>query len=221
MVDQPDIGRMSPLIGRLRSKVFHREETIRMVMLGSTGVGKTALIIRCLTDQFFNHYVPGKEMAYRHSMTIGPKKLLIDIMDSNGKNNALISYADAVVLVYSVTDIESFNFVKILIEKVRTLNLNDIPIIVIANKIDKKRQVSKSDAEQLSRDYDVTVFERSAAIPTTDISSVFKEVYKMLQLKKKTRRDSDPLNPADRMELKTIQRKSSSLDANDFIKLIL
>lgn len=105
----------------------------------------------------------------------------------------------------------------------RTLNLNDIPIIVIANKIDKKdKQVSKSDADQLSRDYNVTVFERSAAIPTTDISSVFREVYKMLQLKKKTRRDSDPLNPAiNRMELKTIQRKSSSLDANDFIKLIL
>ena len=142
------------------------------------------------------------------------------------QNNASISYADAVILVYSITDRESFEYVKKLIEKVRDLNLNNIPIVVIANKIDQctKRQVNKSDAEDLSRDYHVRVFERSAAIPTDEIGGVFVEIHRMIQVKKKQRRDSDPYNfstALNRMDLKTIARKSSSLDADGFIKLIV
>ena len=115
---------------------------------------------------------------------------------------------------------------KKLIEKVRDLNLNNIPIVVIANKIDQctKRQVSKSDAEDLSSDYHVRVFERSAAIPTDEIGRVFVEIHRMIQVKKKQRRDSDPYifsTALNRMDLKTIARKSSSLDADDFIKLVV
>lgn len=40
MVDHTD-GKMSPILGRLKSKVFHRERSLRIVMLGSSGVGKT------------------------------------------------------------------------------------------------------------------------------------------------------------------------------------
>ena len=142
------------------------------------------------------------------------------------QNKALISYADAVVLVYSITDRESFENVKTLIESVRSLNLNNIPIVVVGNKIDrnKKRQVSKIDGENLALDYDVKVFERSAAIPTTDVASVFIEVYKLTEISKKLRRDSDPssMDPSNRMVLKALERRMSrSLDSNDFIKLVL
>lgn len=34
-------GKMSPILGRLKNKVFHRETSLRIVMLGSSGVGKT------------------------------------------------------------------------------------------------------------------------------------------------------------------------------------
>ncbi|XP_057289582.1 ras-related and estrogen-regulated growth inhibitor-like [Hydractinia symbiolongicarpus] len=226
MGDSHEGKAMHPLLDKIYGKVFPRaEKSIRIVVLGSPGVGKTALIIRCLTNQFFNNYVPGKETAYRYTTSIGPKKINFEIMDSNGKNNALISYADAVVLVYSTTDRKSYEHVKNLIESVRKLNLNSIPIAVIANKIDqsKKRVVTKQDGESLSTIHKVKVFERSAAIPTEDMNSVFTEMYKLVQLTKKTRRDSDPalFDPASKMALKSIRRRSSSLDSNEFIKLVL
>ena len=68
------------------------------------------------------------------------------------QNNAMISYADAVLLVFSVTDKSSFENAKLLVDKVRSLNVNNIPILVVANKIDqcKKRTVSKDDIERWS-----------------------------------------------------------------------
>lgn len=137
----------------------------------------------------------------------------------------MISYADAVLLVFSVTDKTSFDNVKVLIDKVRQLNVNNIPIVVVANKIDqiKKREVSKIDIEKFSLCNDVTVLERSAAIPTHDVSSVFVELYKHVQISRKARRDSDTTinEPGANMNLKSIRRMSTSLDSNDFIKLVL
>lgn len=135
----------------------------------------------------------------------------------------MISYADAVLLVFSVTDKSSFENARFLVEKVRSLNVNNIPILVVANKIDKKRNVSKEDIDLFSRDMDVQVLERSAAIPTEDISSVFSEMYKLIQASKKQRRDSDPSinDPMAKFNLTSIRRLSTSLDENDFIKLVL
>ena len=137
----------------------------------------------------------------------------------------MISYADAVLLVFSVTDKSSFENARFLVEKVRSLNVNNIPVLVVANKIDqcKKRTVSKEDIELFSRKMNVLVLERSAAIPTEDISSVFSEMYKLIQANKKQRRDSDPSmnDPTAKFTLLSIRRLSTSLDENDFIKLVL
>jgi GTPase SAR1 and related small G proteins len=135
----------------------------------------------------------------------------------------MISYADAVLVVFSVTDRESFNNAKFLVEKVRGLNVNNIPVLVVANKIDKKRTVTKLDIEAFSKNMDVTVLERSAAIPTEDVASLFAEMYRLVQASKKQRRDSDPTinDPSAKFNLTSIRRLSTSLDENDFIKLVL
>ena len=52
-----------------------------------------ALIIRCLTNQFFNHYVPGKEEAYKYTVNIGASKIQLDIMDSKGKVSFIKSFS--------------------------------------------------------------------------------------------------------------------------------
>jgi len=225
LIDGHKLQSMPPLLEKIRGRLSSRAKSVRVVVLGSHGVGKTALLIRCLTDQFFNNYVPGKEMAYKHQMVVGTKKINFDICDSNGKNNAMISYADAVLLVFSVTDKSSFENAKLLVEKVRNLNVNNIPILVVANKIDqcKKRTVTKDDIDSFSRSLDVLVLERSAAIPTEDIASLFTEMYKLIQASKKQRRDSDPTinDPTSKFNLMSIRRLSTSLDENDFIKLVM
>ena len=45
MADVTDSGSMVPLLDKLYGKVFHREESLRIVVLGSPGVGKTGLLL--------------------------------------------------------------------------------------------------------------------------------------------------------------------------------
>ncbi|XP_047133760.1 ras-related protein Rap-2a isoform X1 [Hydra vulgaris] len=206
-------------------KLISRKKTssFRVVLLGSPGVGKTALIVRCLSNQFFNNYVRGKEEAYRYKVTVGTKKIQLEIMDSNGKNDALISYADSVILVYSVTNKDSFENVKNLIQKVRALNLNDIPIAVIANKIDqcKQREVSAKDRLSLSAEYGVEVFERSAAIPTEDLKSILVEMCKQSQFeKRKISRSFMAVDAKSNGYQKYVNSRSKSYSALDSIKVL-
>ena len=219
-----------PILRKIKGLVFHneKEKNLRIVVLGYHAVGKTALIIRCLTNQFYNNYVPEQEQAYQHILTVGQKKVKLDIIDTKGKNNALISHADAVLLVFSITDFKSFEHVKELISKVRNLNINEIPIIIIANKIDKgkQREVSKEKCERLSQEYNLKVFELSAAIPTTNIDAVFEEVYRQIHTKRKSHRRSSSNSTMEIFERKNVplteikRRLSKSLDAGEFIKII-
>ena len=139
------------------------------------------------------------------------------------QNNALISYADSVILVYSVTNKESFENVKKLIEKVRELNLNDIPIAVIANKIDqcKQREVSVKEGLTLSIEYGVNVFERSAAIPTQDLKSVLIEMCRQTRFeKRKISMSFASIDKRSNENEKFKSCRSKSFDLRDQIKVL-
>ena len=98
---------------------------------------------------------------------------------------------------------------------------------MVANQIDqpKKRVVPTEEGEKLAKAHRTMYFERSAAIPTESIGSIFADTYRAVLAERKSRRDSDSTiaDPFDKMELKDIntRRMSRSLDSNEFIKLVL
>jgi GTPase KRas protein len=55
------------------------------VVLGSGGVGKSALTIRLVTDNFLEDYDPTIEDSYRKQTTIDNSPALLDILDTAGQ----------------------------------------------------------------------------------------------------------------------------------------
>jgi small GTP-binding protein len=134
----------------------------KVVVLGSGGVGKSAVTIRYIQGNFIEKYDPTIEDAYRKQVDIDGEAVMLDILDTAGQEeygamrDSYMRDGQGFVLVYSITDNNSFEDVlKIYDQLVRTKG-NDLktPVVLVGNKCDleEERAVEKSDGEALARD---------------------------------------------------------------------
>lgn len=120
-------------------------DTVRVVMLGAAGVGKSALIRRFLHDQFDRrHTRTVEELHVLHYDTADAgKKARLEILDTSGSysfpamRELSIRHGDAFALVYAVDDAASFREVVRLRDEILALKGNDRPLItVVGHKAD-------------------------------------------------------------------------------------
>lgn len=61
------------------------KEVVRVALLGSAGVGKSALAVRLLTGRFLQHYDPTLEDEYRTILNVKDEEREIAILDTAGQ----------------------------------------------------------------------------------------------------------------------------------------
>lgn len=160
---------------------------LKVVILGAQGVGKTSLVHRYTSGQFSASAVPS---------TIGAsfltKKLIVDgikvrlqLWDTAGQERfrsmAPMYYrgANAAVIVYDITNPNSFEDVKTWIDELRQNVHTDLVIHIVGSKADLSyaRQVDLNDARQAVAEWtnpnplpsvDPTAFSQSNLIPPSN-----------------------------------------------------
>ncbi|XP_045113854.1 ras-related and estrogen-regulated growth inhibitor-like isoform X1 [Portunus trituberculatus] len=91
---------------------------VKIAVLGAPGVGKSALIVRFLTKRYIGEYDHQAEQRYRNEILVDGEPVLFEILDTCNKtmealpSQETINWADGFLLVYSITDRQSFNWVK-------------------------------------------------------------------------------------------------------------
>ncbi|GFY01827.1 ras-related protein Rab-12 [Trichonephila clavipes] len=110
---------------------------LNIVILGEMGVGKSALMMR------FASQLPSTVIdVYPAHIIIGNKKVDLILWDTAGQERfrAVVSQyfrkADGVLLVYDVTNINSFSKLPKWLSKLKEIN-ETAPIIIVGNKIDE------------------------------------------------------------------------------------
>lgn len=161
----------------------------RIVVVGSGGVGKSALTVRFIQGNFVEKYDPTIEDSYRKQVDIDGVACMLDIMDTAGQEeysalrDQYMKTGQGFVLVYSITSQPSFEAAQ----KLRTQILRikeesqDIPIMLVANKADleEERTVSKEDGKGTASKYSAGFLEVSAKT-NTNVSEVFFELVRMI-----------------------------------------
>ncbi|KAK3101042.1 hypothetical protein FSP39_000506 [Pinctada imbricata] len=132
------------------------EHRNRIVFLGSGGVGKSSILGKFLTGKFSSEYKETVEDLYSREYDIKDSHLLVDFLDTAGNiafpamRRLSISSAHAFVLVYSITEPNTFEEAKQLWEQIKEVreNYDVIPCVLVGNKLDleNKRLVEKFDA---------------------------------------------------------------------------
>jgi small GTP-binding protein len=142
----------------------------KVVLLGDSGVGKTALVERVTEDIFQNSHVPTVGAQFiALDMSSGDKKCILDLWDTAGQEvfRSLVGFyardAQGAFVLFDVTTRDSFSNLTKWIEFIRE-NSPTAAVITFGNKIDlgDERTVSKEEAEGFATSNQVLFFEGSA-----------------------------------------------------------
>jgi len=129
----------------------------KVVLLGEGCVGKTSCVLRYVEDSFNNKHLSTLQATFlRKSVNYRDKTVNLAIWDTAGQErfHALgpIYYRDSngAILVYDITDEDSFYKVQCWVRELRKMLGEDIALVIAGNKSDleKKRVIKKEDAER-------------------------------------------------------------------------
>eukprot|EP00826_Nyctotherus_ovalis_P048393 TRINITY_DN5699_c0_g2_i7.p1 TRINITY_DN5699_c0_g2~~TRINITY_DN5699_c0_g2_i7.p1 ORF type:complete len:211 (-),score=67.72 TRINITY_DN5699_c0_g2_i7:112-744(-) len=174
--------------------------TIKVILIGNSGVGKTSILNRLIFNKF----------AYQYKATIGAdfhtrevelsdKIIVIQIWDTAGQERyqslgvTFYKGSEGCFLVYDVTDLESFDALekwrKEFLRRVGS-STDSFPFIVLGNKCDKEdRRVSKERARGWALNAGAEFFEISAR-DTTGVEEAFMKCVELVEIRHKSEQNN-------------------------------
>lgn len=151
------------------------ERVYKITLLGNEGVGKTALLVRFLSQRFIGEYDPTIEDCYRRTVKVDGEDVTLDILDTACRSSTsklkdtFLSTGDGFIVIYSIVDRRSYITVpryKEMIEESRDRgDHRPLPFLLIGNKVDleEHRTVAKNEGQALANRYEWLFHEASAA----------------------------------------------------------
>ena len=188
----------------------------KIVLIGDTSVGKSCLLTRFADDQFSESYVTTIGVDFRFkTMIVCDKITKVQVWDTAGQEryrsitNAYYRGAEAIMIVFDVTNKDSFTHIQDWMEEIIKYTGKDVVIIVGANKSDlNDRNVKKEEMEEFSKKKGIKIFECSAK--TGDgVENAFK--YMVETLIKKNDKTSKEKNNGNNSKLKTNEKKNKNI----------
>ena len=148
----------------------NEEDSINIMILGNSEVGKTSFIIKYTDDSFQEVYLSTIGIDYKiKTINVEDKQYQLFFYDTTGQERYkslafnTVKNADGVILMYDITNKASFKSIPEWIKNVSERKGDDFALILLGNKIDKedKREISKEQGEDLADENNIDFFEIS------------------------------------------------------------
>jgi Ras-related protein Rap-2C len=177
-------------------------QEFKVVVLGSGGVGKSAITVKFVSGQFVERYDPTIEDFYRKEIVIDQKPAMLEILDTAGTEqfasmrDLYIKNGQGFLIVYSITSHQTFNDIRHLRDNILRVkgtsgvgSLNTVPMVLVGNKVDLEveREVSIEEAKQLGKEWNCPVIETSARTNVA-VNDVFHDIVRQMTLNRPKRK---------------------------------
>lgn len=181
----------------------------KVIMVGSGGVGKSALTLQFMYDEFVEDYEPTKADSYRKKVVLDGEDVQIDILDTAGQEDYAairdnyFRSGEGFLLVFSITEHESFTATSEFREQIlRVKEEETIPLLLVGNKSDleDRRQVSAEEATAKASEWGVQYVETSAKT-RANVDKVFFDLMREVR-KKKMSESKDKNGPSGKKKKK-------------------
>ncbi|OWR48628.1 putative MRAS2 [Danaus plexippus plexippus] len=204
---------ISPKSSLAKLVLYPKPKPFKVMVLGQSGVGKSALVVRFITRRFIGEYDPNLEKIYNFQTVIDNETVYFEILDSAGDPyeseyanlETNIRWAEAFILMYSVTDKCSFDEchrLKFLInynKRRRRLassmkdSIPETPVVFVGNKVDQlgDRMVSTEEGQRRSKEIGCVCFHEISVRESIDqVWNVFRDARRFWRVGSKwSRRD--------------------------------
>ena len=145
--------------------------SIKVLVIGDVEVGKTTIFNQFTKHEFYPSYSPTTGYDFFSvKLKTNNKVMKLQIWDTSGNPSyraiclQWFRNSELCIVVYSVTNLDSFNNVKIWINDLRANN-SDAPIVLLGNQSDdeENRAVTKEMGEKIKEEYNLEFFEEVSA----------------------------------------------------------
>ena len=154
----------------------------KILLLGDSAVGKSCLLLRFCENSFQESHLTtiGLDFRLKKINLKDNRKIKVQIWDTAGEDRFraitknYYKGANGILLIYDVTDQQSFEHVRDWIDKIKEESSEEIIIYLVANKIDQnnKRIITNADGNKIAEEYNIKYFETSAKC-STGVNEVF------------------------------------------------
>ncbi|CAK9113341.1 Ras-related protein Rab-4B [Durusdinium trenchii] len=160
----------------------------KFIIIGDAGAGKSCLLHQFIDNKFKkgSSHTIGVEFGSK-VITVGGRNIKLQIWDTAGQEryrSVTRSYyrgAAGALIVYDITNRDSYNHLVNWLADARTLARADISIITVGNKVDlkEKREVTFLEASRCAQENDILFLETSA-LTGEGVEDVFIKVARMI-----------------------------------------
>ncbi|KAF9326329.1 hypothetical protein BG006_010217 [Podila minutissima] len=164
----------------------------KVIMVGSGGVGKSALTLQFMYGDFVEEYDPTKADSYRKKITLDDHECQIDILDTAGQEeyaairDNYYRSGEGFLCVFSLCEHESFMHTQEFRDQIsRVLDDDKIPFILVGNKADlvQLRKVSVEEAKARAAEWQCPYMETSAKT-RHNVEQVYSSLLRMIRERK-------------------------------------
>ena len=174
-----DISKMKP------------DYTIKYIIVGNAYVGKSNIIYRFVENKFSENYKATINLDFSYkNMKINDKIFRIQLWDTAGQEESqsisrgYYKSGACALVVYDITDRETFNNVSSWVEECKNNGPSTITLVLVGNKIDleDKRQVTYEEGEDFANRNNMQFYETSA-LNGTNIDKLFNDTVESINRK--------------------------------------
>jgi DnaJ family protein C protein 27 len=161
---------------------------IKILSIGPGGGGKSCLVKRYCEERFIAKYIATIGVDYGvKPVDIDGMNVKVNFWDLSGHQeffeirNEFYKDAQGILLVYDVTSRESFDELDGWLSEASKFgaNIREVPVILCANKIDKRRVVTEDEGRQFASSRHLDYFETSAS-SGANVHEVFDALFRAI-----------------------------------------
>jgi Ras-related protein Rab-8A len=160
----------------------------KLLLIGNSGVGKSCTLLRFTDDSFTPSFITTIGIDFKiRTIEVDDKRIKLQVWDTAGQERfrtittAYYRGAMGVIIVYDVTDRNSFDQVDSWYQNVEEYARDKVSIVLIGNKCDltDKRVITTDEGRRLAKRLGVNFFETSAK-DKTGVDETFYEITRLI-----------------------------------------
>ena len=148
------------------------EKKLKIIILGSSEVGKTCILNRYFHNEFKENVLStvGIDFQTKFFKFDGDQKIKVNYIDTAGQEKfraISVNYlkgTNGVILVFDITNKETFDLLESWLKELKDTNKSNISKVLVGNKSDlaENREVTVEDANKFANNINCKYFEASA-----------------------------------------------------------